>query len=51
MPQASSAVHLALEPYQAQRARWPKSSQQILAQYDEAPVIVYQAYRPSVEFA
>jgi hypothetical protein len=31
-----------------QRARWPKEGKHILAQYDDASVIVYQAYRPSI---
>ena len=39
---------LALEPYLAQRERWPSAGRHILAQYDEHSLIVYQAYRPSI---
>jgi hypothetical protein len=35
-------------PYLAQQHRWPQTGRQILAQYDETSVIVYQAYRPSI---
>jgi|GEM_PF-5699984 len=39
---------LTLEPYREQQARWPAEGQSILAHYDEASVIVYQAYRPAI---
>jgi hypothetical protein len=37
-----------LELWQAQQARWPRSGRHVLAQYDEAGVVVYQAYRPAI---
>lgn len=40
------------EKYREQVARWPRSGQHILAQYDDHGVVVYQAYRPAIgEFA
>jgi hypothetical protein len=39
---------LETEPYLIQRARWPASGRHILAQFDDASVVVYQAYRPSI---
>lgn len=39
---------LVLEPYLAQRERWPSAGRHILAQYDDHALIVYQAYRPSI---
>jgi hypothetical protein len=42
------AVMLDIEPYQAQHERWPKSGRHILAQHDDASVIVYQAYGRSI---
>jgi Domain of unknown function (DUF4291) len=39
---------LVMEPYATQRARWPASGRHILAQFDAASVVVYQAYRPSI---
>src|SRR5262249_7832347 len=36
------------EPYLAQAARWPSSGRHIMAQYDAASIIVYQAYRPAI---
>lgn len=41
-------MHLITEAYLTQLARWPKSGQHILAQYDDSSVVVYQAYRPSI---
>lgn len=39
-------------PYTTQRARWPSQGRHILADYDDASIVVYQAYRPSIaEFA
>jgi hypothetical protein len=39
---------LTLEPYAAQLARWPKTGQHVLAQFDDESVVVYQAYRPAI---
>ncbi|HVV82556.1 MAG TPA: DUF4291 domain-containing protein [Kofleriaceae bacterium] len=39
---------LQLEPYVAQRARWPRTGKHVLAQFDDESVVVYQAYRPSI---
>jgi hypothetical protein len=36
------------EPYLEQRRRWPRSGRHILAHFDEASVVVYQAYRPEI---
>lgn len=37
-----------LEPYEAQRGRWPRTGRHILAQYDAESVVVYQAYSPAI---
>jgi len=39
---------LQLEPYLAQRARWPARGRHVMAQFDDERVVVYQAYRPSI---
>jgi hypothetical protein len=39
---------LVTEPYTEQLKVWPKEGRHILAQYDDATIIVYQAYRPSI---
>ena len=39
---------LSYEPYLAQQPRWPSSGRHILAQHDDASVVVYQAFRPSI---
>jgi hypothetical protein len=39
---------LVLEPYLAQRSRWPQQGQHVLAQFDAESVVVYQAYRPAI---
>lgn len=39
---------LALASYQEQVARWPQSGRYILAQYDDASVVVYQAFGPAI---
>lgn len=39
---------LVLEPYLAQRARWPREGRHVLAQFDDETVVVYQAYRPAI---
>jgi hypothetical protein len=41
-------VRLPTEQHQAQAAEWPHGGEHILAHYDEASVVVYQAYRPSI---
>jgi hypothetical protein len=41
-------MNLLTEPYLAQISRWPKSGRQILAQFDDESVIVYQAYRSAI---
>jgi Domain of unknown function (DUF4291) len=40
-------MKLPTENYLTQSARWPQQGQHILAQHDDASVMVYQAYRPS----
>jgi hypothetical protein len=39
---------LETEPYGEQVKVWPAAGRHILAQYDEATVVVYQAYRPPI---
>jgi Domain of unknown function (DUF4291) len=41
-------TELILEPYLAQKARWPASGEHVLAQFDTESVVVYQAYRPEI---
>lgn len=41
-------MSLVTEPYPTQRARWPRRGRHILAQFDAATVVVYQAYRPAI---
>jgi hypothetical protein len=41
-------MQLKMEPYLAQRRRWPESGRHILAQFDDESVVVYQAYRPQI---
>jgi hypothetical protein len=41
-------VRLPTEQHQAQAAEWPQAGEHILAHYDDASVVVYQAYRPSI---
>lgn len=36
------------EPYTEQQQHWPATGRHILAQYDDASIIVYQAYRPAI---
>lgn len=36
------------ESYSEQQNRWPKSGQQVLAQFDNESIVVYQAYRPEI---
>lgn len=37
-----------LERYLTQRARWPVAGRHVVAQYDDARVVVYQAFAPSI---
>jgi hypothetical protein len=37
-----------LEPYLAQRERWPSAGRHVLASYDAESVSVYQAYSPAI---
>lgn len=39
---------LTFELFLAQTARWPSSGRHILAQFDDASIVVYQAYRRSI---
>lgn len=41
-------MKLDIERYADQVLRWPTHGEHILAQYDDASVVVYQAYRPSI---
>jgi hypothetical protein len=41
-------MNLITEPYTIQEPRWPRSGRPILAQFDAASVIVYQAYSPAI---
>lgn len=36
------------EPFQTQNAHWPRQGRHILAHYDDAHVVVYQAYRHAI---
>ncbi|MBE9033184.1 DUF4291 domain-containing protein [filamentous cyanobacterium LEGE 11480] len=41
-------MNLITEPYLQQKARWPQTGRVILAQYDAASIVVYQAYRHAI---
>ena len=41
-------MKLSTELYESQKLRWPAEGRVILAQYDAASVVVYQAYRPAI---
>lgn len=41
-------THLLVEPYLTQVAHLPQQGEQIIAQYDEETVVVYQAYTPAI---
>ena len=41
-------MKLLTELYESQKLRWPTEGRVILAQYDAASVVVYQAYRPAI---
>jgi len=42
---------LELENFRAQALRWPTSGRQILAQFDDETIVVYQAYAPAIGHA
>jgi hypothetical protein len=41
-------MNLTTEPYLAQSNRWPVSGCHILAQFDDASIVVYQAFNPDI---
>jgi hypothetical protein len=41
-------MKLPVELYAEQQQRWPAAGRHILAHYDDASLIVYQAYRPAI---
>ncbi len=41
-------MNLKIEPYLTQTQRWPHSGRHIMAQFDEASIYVYQAFRPAI---
>ena len=43
-----AAMTLPTVSYGDQMKYWPQTGQNILAQFDEDTIIVYQAYRPSI---
>jgi hypothetical protein len=43
-----SAFPSSTTSYTQQLCDWPKSGRQILAQYDDDTIVVYQAYRPEI---
>jgi len=43
-----TAMTLAIAPYAEQMKCWPQTGQQILAQFDDETIIVYQGYRPAI---
>lgn len=45
----ASAMNLPTQPYLDQREQWPSEGKHILAHYDAETIVVYQAYRPSIE--
>jgi hypothetical protein len=48
LKERSGVMDLETESYLKQVERWPASGRHIIAQYDDASVVVYQAYRPSI---
>jgi len=44
----STYTMLITEPYLAQTQVWPAQGRHILAQYDDATIIVYQAYSSDI---
>ncbi len=41
-------MRLHVEPYASQSERLPRSGRQILAQFDDEAIVVYQAFRPAI---
>ena len=41
-------MHLITEAYRDQQTHWPAAGRHIMAQYDDATIVVYQAYRPAI---
>ena len=41
-------MRLPVEPWETQRIRWPVSGRHVLAQFDAATIVVYQAYRQEI---
>lgn len=41
-------MNLTIQPYSEQVRRWPSSGRQILAQFDNETIVVFQAYRPEI---
>lgn len=41
-------MQLELSRYLEQKTSWPASGRHIMAQFDDATIVVYQAYRPSI---
>ena len=41
-------MNISLASYESQRLAWPKAGKHILAQYDDASIIVYQAFNPRI---
>lgn len=42
------SLTIAIAPWREQQATWPARGRHILAQHDDAHVVVYQAYRPEI---
>ena len=41
-------MRLITEAYRDQQVHWPAAGRHIMAQYDDATIVVYQAYRPAI---
>ena len=41
-------LHVIIEKHVDQQPHWPRTGRHILAQYDDASIVVYQAYRPAI---
>ncbi len=41
-------MNFIVDPYLAQVARWPKAGNHILGQFDDASIVVYQAFSPYI---
>lgn len=44
----NTSFNLPVASYIDQQAAWPQQGEHILAHYDEASIVVYQAYRPAI---